>query len=253
MLKTLSHKLNDYRTSRLMRTSRYASLMHSLPPGLLPFWASSANLEFKGIPRDALFFARAAEGLLTFFDCVRHSGMLCGLPSRAADSVWHAWLAFDRDGLDAFCLRHFGRTIQHTEAADIGAGMGNALAVCLAQARKLEGHSGAAPILPRLFALDRELAMPRGFAYWLKQRKLAYAPMTIQGVVKTDPLYPVCLSSAGLLAAGLISQSELAALSARASKQDTGGSCGGAVAGDAGGGCCGAGCGAGCGGGCGGD
>src|ERR1700741_240303 len=134
MLDTITDALNTYRARRWIKSSRYSKALKDLPDTLLPFWQRTAEFEFKGIRKDVFFFVRAAEGLMTFFDCVRHSDRACALPSKAADSVWHAWHRMAPMGLEQFCQRHFGRTIEHVEAENMGGQLGESVAACLVQA-----------------------------------------------------------------------------------------------------------------------
>ncbi|MDM5176361.1 hypothetical protein PO883_04040 [Massilia sp. DJPM01] len=208
MLSTVVNHLNTYRAARVTHQSPYRAEMADLPATLYPFWKRTAQHEFKGIPQDAFFFARAAEGLMAFFDCVRHSSMRCGLPSMAADSVWHAWMRLSPTGLNAFCRKHFGRVIPHVEALDMGDGMARALAACLVHARRIERMPVAGPNLPRLFALDRVLAMPAGRGYLLFNGEVASLALDARGRAIGVPAYVHSLSPALLLAAGLISDDE---------------------------------------------
>jgi hypothetical protein len=245
---TLKDSINRFRAMRVRQTSRYWQATAEIPSALYPYWKRTALFEFKGIPQDAFFFARATEGLLTFFDCVRASGKPCALPSAAADSVWHAWIALAPASLDAFCVKHFGRTIPHVEAAEMDAPMGLALANCLVAARTLEGKNPAKPSVPRLFALDRELRMPGGLCYQLALGDVACGRLDRSGKLEGELCHPEGLAVAQLLAAGLITQSSYDQ-SIQKLKRDGGGCGSGACGcGGDGGGSCGAGCGGGCGG-----
>ena len=249
MLNTLRHSIESFRTGWLVQGSPCRTAIMDLPDTLYPFWKRSAGLEFEGIPQDAFFFIRAAEGLLLFFDCVRYSGKPCALPSKAADSVWHAWAKMSPAGLDAFCLKHFGRRIPHVEAANMTAQMEDALANCLVQARRLEGKPEAGMSVPRLFALDRKLKMPGGFGYKLVGGQVAFSDMDGRGVPRGDVFYPSSLAPVELLMAGVITQRAYDAYVHRA--KSGGSACGvgcGTAACDGGGGC-GSSCGGGCGGG----
>lgn len=251
MIETLLGKLDTYRATRLYGRSRYRKALADIPPTLLPYWKTTAHHEFEGIPRDAFFFARAAEGLMMFFDCVRHSEKPCGLPSVAADSVWHAWLRLDPQGLERFCLRHFGRHIAHIEAAHMPS-MGVALANCLVTARLLELMPILHPHVPRLFALDYQLGMPRGAGYVRRRAEVGYAALDDAGRLSCRPVTPPAMSAAGLLAAGLISDAAYQEWLLRMQASDGGSvsisSDGGCDGGSGDGGSCGGGCG---GGGCG--
>lgn len=248
MITVLLNAIKKFRTSELYQHSRYRKPLADLPAGLFPHWQRTAIIEFKGIPRDAFFYARAAEGLMMFFDCVAHSGKPCGLPSKAADSVWHAWAQLDPQQLEQFCIRHFGRHIPHTEGPDMNLSMELALANTLVAARQLEELPEAGVNLPRLFLLDRKLKMPDGYDYSLVSGKVAWRHMSYQGRGIGVHYYPAALAPAQLLAAGLVSQDAYEAYERQA--KSNGGSCGSGCGSSAsGGGCDGGGCGGGCGGG----
>lgn len=231
MIKTFVNSIDRVRAMRVRHMSRYWRATADIPCTLYPYWQRTAHFEFKGIPQDAFFFARATEGLLAFFDCVRISGRKCVLPSAAADSVWHAWTQMDPASLDAFCIRHFGRTIAHMEEAKMGPHMENALANCIATARQLHGDDPAGISVPRLFALDGSLRMPGGYGYQVVQGQVGCQRLDQQGRPEGVLFYPVGLNA-----------------SVDRSKRDGSGS--GAASGCGGDGCDGGGCG---GGGCGGD
>ena len=209
--------------------------------------AAGRREEFPGIPRDALFFVRAADGLLGFFDAVTTQGASCALPSLAADSVWHAWLDLDPEGLARFCRRHFGAAVPHLEAASLAPG---ALARALVACRALEGIPAHGPALPRIFTLDARLRMPRGHGYWMEQGEVVYARLDASGRrLRTAWRHPE-LSLAALLATGYISEETHDEALRR--RQDGGDGHAGSAGGDCdGSGDCGDG-GGGCGGGCGG-
>lgn len=213
-----------------------------------------------------LFFASATEGLLDFFDCVRASGKPCVLPSAAADSVWHAWIALDAASLEAFTIRHFGRTIPHVESGAMGADGDFAMANCVVAARRLERRNPFIPCVPRLFALDGYLKMPYGFGYRIERGRLACQRLDQQGRPVGRLWCPDGLSLAQLQASGLIADADAGLVTAagagpgvKRSNADgggcgsfsvgDGGSCdgGGGGGGDGGGSGCGGGCGGGCG------
>ncbi|NHZ97634.1 hypothetical protein [Massilia sp. CCM 8734] len=208
MLSTVTSHINTFRAARVAHQSPYRAQMADLPATLYPFWKRTAQHEFKGIPQDAFFFARAAEGLMAFFDCVRDASLPCGLPSMAADSVWHAWMRLSPTGLNAFCRKHFGRVIPHVEAPEMSGGMRRALAVCLVRARRIERMPVAGPNLPRLFALDRVLAMPGGCGYLLFNGEVASVALDARGRAAAVPAYAESLRPAQLLAAGLVTEEE---------------------------------------------
>jgi hypothetical protein len=190
--------------------SRYAAVLADIPAALFPCWAQSAHAEFPGIPRDASFYAQSVEGLMMFFDCVAAAGRPCALPSRAADSVWHAWTRMNAADLDRFCILHFGRTIAHLDKAQMPGEMGEALAACLVQGRRRASKPAAGTDLPRLFTLDLRLGMPRGFAYGIVGGLVACSGLDELGQPDGQPSFPHALAPQGLLKAGLISPAEYA-------------------------------------------
>ncbi len=252
MLNMLYNTINAYRARKLRAVSRNRAALENMPPGLFDYWARTAQHEFEGIPRDAFFYARASDALLTFFDCVGRSNRPCALPSKAADSVWHAWLRLAPAGLDAFCLHHYDRRIPHIEGADMSGGMEGALATCLVTARMLDGLDRAGPDLPRLFVTDRKLRMPGGFAYRVEKGEVMFSHMDARGLPEPAVYRQSGTTPEYLLAAGMIGQHDYDKWEAR--RQPGGGSCGttgascGTVSCDGGGGGDGGGCGSSCGG-----
>jgi len=256
MIGTLLDKIDRFRATRVLEASRYKRAMADIPPTLYAYWKSTAQSEFKGIPSDAFFFARATEGLLVFFDCVRTSGKPCALPSAAADSVWHAWNELSPVQLNRFCKKHFGRAIPHVEAAAMAPEMDQALANSLAAARRLDALPAAGAGIPGLFALDRRLRMPAGYAYSATGGQVAFRHINQHGAEEGKRHLPAALAPAAMLAAGLISAEEYQVSLQKAHPDGSGCGAGcGSTASDSGacdsGGGCGSSCGSGCGGGCG--
>lgn len=207
-MSTIRNGIDWLRAGMLRRASRYRTQLGAMPPELFAYWQGFAKTEFEGIPTDRLFFLRAAEGLMMFFDCVRHSGRHCGLPSKAADSVWHAWAKHAPQHLTQFCQHHFGRAIPHIEAAAMPLGMGSVVANCLVAARRLESQPPASVTVPRLFALDGKLRMPRGFDYLVSRGKVGFRFLDGAGRPGSVISYPIALSAPQLLAVGLLTNSE---------------------------------------------
>ena len=119
------------------------------------------------------------EGLKAYFlACLAaHSGRRLakqmGMPSRAVDEAWHAFILMTRD-YAAFCERAFGRYLHHTPEAQMPEPMDDALANTLHFTRAspmpgllAAGAAGAAvgAGVPLLFALDRQLGLADGFRY----------------------------------------------------------------------------------------
>ncbi|WP_027866621.1 hypothetical protein [Massilia alkalitolerans] len=189
--------------------SIYASVLADVPAALFPYWARSAHEAFPGIPRDASFYAQSAEGLMMFFDCAAAAAGTCALPSRAADSVWHAWTRLDAAGLDAFCIRHVGRAVPRVEHMREGE-LDRALAVCLVQARRRASQPAAGSHLPRLFGLDAQLGMPRGAGYRVIGGLVACSPLDELGNLDAKVDFPGSLKPEALRLAGLVSDAEYA-------------------------------------------
>lgn len=204
MLKHLLDDICKRRAKRLSATSRYRDQLCELPTGLFDHWAATASQQFQGIPRDALFYMRSAEALMAFFDCVTLVDKPCALPSKAADSVWHAWLQYSPMSLQQFCLKHFKRMIPHREAPDMPAPMGEAMANCLVGARRLSGLMPGGPTVPPLFATDRRLRMPHGYAYRVVRGKVGVADIDASGRRWGDIAFPAGLLPSTLLACGLV-------------------------------------------------
>lgn len=197
-----------HEVAREFAHSTYAQVLAEVPPALYPYWAGTARQEFPGIPRDASFYAQSVEGLMMFFDCVASAHRPCALPSRAADTVWHAWIGMDEAGLQRFCIRHFGKTIPHVEKAKMREAMPGALAVCLVQARRRASQPVGGPHLPRLFTLDGRLGMPGGFGYGIVGGMIACSTLDGLGHPGSDMRFPRELSPQGLLDAGLIGKDD---------------------------------------------
>ena len=256
--------LQQNRFQHLIRQSKYRHQLSELPSGLLPHWQRSAKNEFTGIPSDAVFFIQAAEGLMMFFDCVRRSEQACGLPSKAADSIWHAWLNlpqsdFKAQTVESFCRQHFGREIPHVEATQMESDMSAALAATLLQLRRIAGKDPLSHFAPDLFTLDRRLKMPRGYSYQMQGGRIGWQNMSLLGKGTGATFYPSSFEPAQLMALGLITAPMLELHQRKQAEQavQQGGSCGSSgsmqiSSCDSGsdGGCDGGSCGSGCGGGC---
>lgn len=269
MFTTLSHAFDALRIAWLYRRSPYRTALAEMPDDLFSYWQRFAPRECKGIPTDRLFFARAAQGLMNFFDCVNRSGRRCALPSKAADTVWHAWAKLHPLQLERFCIRHFERAIPHIDAAAMQDGEGGAVATCLVTARRIEGLAPASARVPALFSLDRRLRMPRGFDYTTQKGQMGFRFLGDAGLPVHRLAFPAVLAAPALLDAGLVSRQEYLPyaqkVAAGSTTSSAGSSCGsgayhhhdsrdsvgdpGADSGADGGGDSGGGCGGGCGGG----
>lgn len=216
--------LNRLRAARLRRTSPWRGALADLPAWLESDWRYGAPREYEGIPTDAFFFVRAAEGLLRFFDAVRHSGQPCALPSNAADSVWHAWLRRDAAGLDRFCRRHVGIAVPHVERTALApSALLRTFAACCAR----DGVKPGTMRLPGLFALDARLRMPGGHGYWNRAGEIRYARLNERGRGMWRAVPHAELALPALVAAGLVDGAILAFHERRRALAADGSSCGG--------------------------
>lgn len=224
MFTTLSNAFDGLRVRWLYRRSRYRKPLADMPAELFAYWQRFAPREFPAMPTDALFFARAAQGLMSFFDCVNRSGRRCALPSKAADSVWHAWAKLHPLQLERFCIKHFERPIPHIDAAAMRDGEGSAVANCLVAARRIEALPPAGARIPSLFSLDRRLRMPRGFDYTRQKGRVGFRFLGDEGRPAHGLAFPAALAAPALLAAGLVSREEYRPYAAKSASAGSAGS-----------------------------
>ena len=236
------------------RSLRLTLAADSIPSDVRAAWARHGPEEFPGLPVTDAAWLRCSLGLAQFFEAckLQRDHGPCALPSKAADSVWHAWLQLDPAGLAGWQQRHFGRVIDHQEAQALGAPLDVCLARTWAGACASEGSSPIGPQLPLVFALDALLRLPTGWAYRYTRNGLVHRLIDGFGKASGPTVAHAAIAGSSLVALGLLSASELATLRRRQSN-DGGSSCGGSWSDDAGG--CdggsdgGSGCGSGCGGG----
>ena len=102
-----------------------------------------------------------------FAICAADPGRRTGMPSRIVDEAWHIFILSTRDYTD-FCRRAFGGYLHH--APSDAAGDDEALRHTwrLACARENIPVTNP-PRLPRLFGIDRELAIPKARYYALNE------------------------------------------------------------------------------------
>ncbi|MCH8619703.1 hypothetical protein [Undibacterium sp. TS12] len=268
MFNKIKNKISQLRVKSIIFHSPHRQALSEIPDAVMTYWQIKAKKEFPGIPSDAVFFIRAAEGLMEFFECVKRSKRPCALPSKAADSVWHVWNSWSSINLDCFCQKHFGCTIPHVEAEKMDGPLDLALAATLVETRYMERLMPASVTVTRLFALDRKLKMPGGFAYKISRQQVGFQNMNERGKGKGHMIFPASFSIIELAAAGLITaevyeEAMRQQAKAQAAANSGGSSCGSgfsdsggssscdAGSGDCGGSSCGSSCGGGCGGGCG--
>ena len=229
-----------------------ASAMDAVPQALRDYWEVHGPAEFPGMPTTAKAWAWSLRGLLTYFALAASTSQQTLLPSRAADSVWHAWLAWDPEHLRRFQLRHFNKELPHVAKDDMPSNTETALPRTWGLASAADGLPVLSGKVPFLFAVDKVLGMPTGWAYIhnIRERTVEVADIQSDGV-SSSYRPAVGLTAADFLSLGMLSASE-----AQAWQQEnldgggsSGSSCGSSSSGDGGGD--GDGDGGGCGGGCG--
>ncbi|KAH9258644.1 hypothetical protein BASA81_003146 [Batrachochytrium salamandrivorans] len=137
-----------------------------IPKELEAHWGRQT--EFPGIPKEA--FPKALLGLVLYFDLASKSPsnrQQTALPSVAADSVWHAWMDWDKinntQTLREFSTQRFGGEMSHLEAVEFN--LPPALLETFARNCEWERKSLTWGEIPTLFDLDFSLRVPFGFAY----------------------------------------------------------------------------------------
>ena len=162
--------------------------------------------------------------------------------------MWHLWIERDPEGLAAWQLQRYGRTVAHREH-EPGEDSGASLARCLVRACRAEQRSPVRGTLPLVFRVDRLLKTPGGWSYERFHGTVLHTDLDADGRPRGHPHRHGTLMPAALVAFGLVGARE-AGLAARerGEKEDKGGGSG-----------CGSSCGSGSGhcgdgdGGCGGD
>lgn len=186
-----------------LHAGRYAAIA-SLPEGLDTVWLERISQQHPGSGINAKAVPHVAEALLTYFDCLTRTDKPCALPSLAAQVLWDAWATLDRNGLERLRAHHFP-----TSADDSPTGSRTeweqAIANCLVQARAIAGLSPAAPLLPALFLLDQQLALPGGHGWLIANGRVGYVKLDARGMMSDAPVFPEVMAPAGMLMAGLVS------------------------------------------------
>jgi hypothetical protein len=105
--------------------------------------------------------------LKTYFMVVAMSGaarrgFLLGMPSKAVDQAWHAFILETR-AYAAFCQQAFGAMLHHTGFEDGSNRVFDALYNTWAWAAKLPGGHAASSLATRLFTTDTNLAIANPF------------------------------------------------------------------------------------------
>lgn len=109
-----------------------------------------------------------------FYICNQAKGYMVSMPSQAVDDLWHEFILFSHD-YETFCHKAFNRFLYHTPAeamktpttAQVGIKRAWRLAC---QKESIDAQKPSR--LPRLFAVDSQLAIAGGFIYSLDCRAL---------------------------------------------------------------------------------
>ena len=153
-----------------LRGVRNKPVILAAPQALFDFWLKHAPREFPGLDMSERAFALSLSGLVDFVRACAISRVTCILPSVSADSVWHAWLAWDEANFKDFFAHLFGAVPAHhpSEELELGQGVGlqNTWLALSLMDRTVPIHHE----MPALFRLDRKVMATGGFAYgWCNQ------------------------------------------------------------------------------------
>lgn len=141
-----------------------ARMARDVPAHVYRHWQATAHEEFPGIRTTRANYAVACSALLQFFHLVAIENAPMMLPSKAADSVWHTWLAHDAADLKAFLIRHLKRDVPHVEKGVMGNPQ-RSMADTWRAAHDYHGNAQFAGPLPSIFEADKLTRMPHGFWY----------------------------------------------------------------------------------------
>lgn len=202
-----------------------AQWVDEIPASVRTHWLAHASEEVSGWQPGGADWPLVAGALMQFFDACRHAPD-CALPSRAADSLWHLWLAHAPEGLASFQHDHFGREMPHVagDGMDLEAG----LARCWVQACRSERLSPLGDRLPLVFAADKLLGTPTGWAYDRGPGQIVHRDLDASGRPVGEFHQHQGLMLAGLAGMGLLYAHELEAPQRRKLGSDAGGSYGAA-------------------------
>lgn len=140
-----------------------------VPASVFFYWSDTAKNDFPGIKTTTENFAVACSALLQFFHLSAIEKMPLMLPSKAADSIWHTWLAHDKDGLTAFLKTYLNQDIGHVEKNVMGqtgsGGPVEPMANTWRAAHDYENNVQFHGKLPNIFEADKITGIPGGFWY----------------------------------------------------------------------------------------
>ncbi len=109
--------------SRVSRAPLLAQWVGESPASVRAHWLAHASIEVPDWLPNSADWPLVAGALMQLFDACRHAPD-CALPSPAADSLWHVWLARAPVRLASFQRHHFEREMPHVacEGIDLEAG-----------------------------------------------------------------------------------------------------------------------------------
>lgn len=202
------------RAGLLARCPPAAVAAAQVPSEVKAAWHQLAPDEFPGLRVDDASWLRCTLALAQFFEACRlqRAHGACALPSKAADSVWHAWLQADPAGLACWQRAYFDNEVAHQEAHALGAPLDECLARTWVGACRSEGLSPLGPRLPLVFAVDGLLALPTGWAYRFERSGLVHRDIDGFGRTGGAGVLHASVAGAGLVGLGLLSEPELQAL-----------------------------------------
>ena len=167
----LNYKLNVQHGLRQAsyQNMKVQDMANSVPASVYCHWRDTANVEFPGLKTTPANFAVAASALLQFFHMTAIEKAPMMLPSKAADSVWHTWMAHDQAGLTSFLKTHLGQDIPHVEKnAMPEQGPSNPITRMADTWRAAHDYDNNAQFsgkLPSIFEADKVTGIPTGFWY----------------------------------------------------------------------------------------
>jgi hypothetical protein len=208
-----------------------------IPAAVRAAWVQLAPEDCPGLRVDDDAWLRCSLALAQFFEACRLQRVhgACALPSKAADSVWHVWLATDPASLAAWQRRYFDLEVPHQEGAALGAPLDDCIARTWVGACTSEGLSPLGPRLPLVFAVDSMLALPTGWAYRFERHGLVHRDIDGFGRTHGSGVLHAAVAGTGLVGLGLLGEAELQAWRRQQQASSGGSACGGIASSDSGG------------------
>lgn len=226
------HKRQALDRPALLRRCPPATVAASqIPASVRDAWVLGAADEWPGLRVDDDAWLRCSLALAQFFEACRlqRGQGACALPSKAADSIWHVWLATDPASLHAWQQRYFDLELPHQAAEALGAPLEECLARAWVGACASEGLSPLGPRLPLVFALDGMLALPAGWAYRFEHAGLVHRDIDGFGRAQGSGVLHAAVAAGSLVGLGLLGEAELQGWRRQQQLQSGGSACGAGV------------------------